>query len=123
MGIEEAAFREFNTHSMRDLNEYMENSPHFADIAFSINSTINQRNQCPVLRDSGLKLGELYDKEFYHNAHDGLYTTDECKLRVGNQNRHLLTFESDIINMVGMGNQPPSELKNFATEFLINRES
>lgn len=123
LGIEEVAFREFSTHTMRDFNEYVENSAHFKDNTFSINSTINQRNQCPILRDTGLKLGDLYDKPYYHNAHDGLYTSEECKLKVKSHDRHLLTFEADLINMVGMGNQPPTELGNFVKEFLINRES
>jgi hypothetical protein len=123
LGIEATAFREFSTHTMKDFNEYMENSSNFRDNTFSLNSTINQRGQCPILRDTGLKLGELFDKPYYHNAHDGLYTTDECKLKVKSQDRHLLTFEADLVNMVGMGNQPPTELANFTTEFLINRES
>jgi hypothetical protein len=123
LGIEETAFREFDRHNMRDFNEFVEGSPLFQDNTFSVNSAISQRTQCPLLRETGLKLGDLYNKPFYHNVHDGLYTQDECQLRVQAKNRHLLTFEADLISMVGMGNQPPAELNNFATEFLINRES
>lgn len=122
LGVEQSAFREFDTNNMRDMNEYLENHPLFKDNVYSINSSLQQRSQSPILRTTGLKLTELTSKPFFDNSSDGLYTPEECKLQVKQQNRHLLTFEADILNMVGVGNVPPAELQNFTTDFLISRE-
>lgn len=107
---------------MRDMNEYLERQALFRDNVYSIGSALQQRSQSPILRASGLKLGELTSKPFTDNASDGLYAAHECRLSVGGQSRHLLTFEADVLNMVGVGNLPPAELQTFATDFLISRE-
>lgn len=122
MGVEETAFREFNSNNMRDFNEYVQNKPLAKDNVYSIASVLMQRSQSPILKATGLKLGEITSKPYYDNAHDGLFSPQECSLEAWGKNRHLLTFEADVLNMIGVGNIPPAELKKFTTEFLINRE-
>ena len=77
----------------------------------------------PLLKKTSKLVLECLNTPYADVANDGIFASVECKHKLGNNFRHALTFEADLINMLGLGNVPPENLSAFLRDFLINREN
>ena len=76
----------------------------------------------PILKKTSRVVVDCLSTPYADVANDGIYSAQECKHKLGSSYKHILTFEADIFNMLGLGNVPPENLEPFLRDFLINRQ-
>ena len=65
---------------------------------------------------------DTFATRYVDESNDGLFGRKETHLKLNGKERNLLTFEADVINMMGLGNIVPENLSGFIRDFLINKE-